>query len=392
MKIPVIVDAVRTPMGKSKNGIYRNIRAEKLSTHVINSIFERNENISKNDVNEVIFGCVNQQKEQGFNIARFASLGAELPVETTAKTINFLCGSSLEAINDAARQIMIGEGNCYVCGGIEHMGHIPMDSEYDENPEYCLTSSRASQVMGYTAEYLFAMTGISRREQDEFALRSHVLASQADWSGEIVPTPAHSPSGAYTNAEEDEPVRKDTNIDQLGNLNPVFNPQGTVTAGNSSAISDGASALLIMEKELALEKGFSKSRLIEIKGFCRTGVSPSVMGLAPISAVTELLSKSVPDISGKNYNLEDIGLIELNEAFSIQALACLDGLDLIDEIDTKINLKGGAIALGHPLGCSGARITTTLFHLMHEEEKDLGISTMCVGMGQGVATLLKKCE
>ena len=189
-----------------------------------------------------------------------------------------------------------------------------------------------------------------------------------------------------------KPVRNNTSIDQLGNLNPVFNPQGTVTAGNSSAISDGAAALLIMEKELALEKGFSKDRLIEIKGFSKTGVSPSVMGLAPISAVTELLSKSVPDISGENYNLEDIELIELNEAFSIQALACLDGLDLIDEIDAKVNLKGGAIALGHPLGCSGARITTTLFHLMHEEEKSLGISTMCVGMGQGLATLLKQCE
>ena len=211
-----------------------------------------------------------------------------------------------------------------------------MDCEYDENPEYCLTSSRASQVMGYTAEYLSVVTGISRREQDEFALRSHVLASQANWSSETVPTPAHSVSGAYINAEVDEPVRNNTSIDQLGNLNPVFNPQGTVTAGNSSAISDGAAALLIMEKELALEKGFSKDRLIEIKGFSKTGVSPSVMGCAPISAVTELLSKSVPDISGENYNLEDIELIELNEAFSIQALACLDGLDLIKKIIHRI--------------------------------------------------------
>lgn len=387
MKKPVIVDAVRTPMGKSKNGIYRDVRAETLGATVVNALLTRNK-IDPTHVQEVIFGCANQQKEQGFNIARFVTLQSHLPAECTAKTINFLCGSSLEAINDAARQIMIGEGVCYIAAGVEHMGHIPMDLNYDENPEYCLNSSRASQIMGYTAEYVALAGDISREDQDAFSERSHKRASQADFSSEIVSTPSHltSASGSYALSNVDEPIRPSTTSKTLSRLPAVFNKDGgTVTAGNSSSIADGAAALLIMEERFALDLGFGKERLVEVKSFARAGVSPSVMGYGPVPAVEKVLLK-------ESMSLDDVDLIELNEAFAAQSLACLDGLDVgrVEQYEDKVNIKGGAIALGHPLGCSGARISTTLYHQIIENDKETGIATMCVGLGQGIATLFTR--
>lgn len=387
MKKPVIVDAVRTPMGKSKNGIYRNVRAETLGVTVVNALLARN-NVDPTHVDEVIFGCANQQKEQGFNIARFVTLQSHLPAECTAKTINFLCGSSLEAINDASRQIMIGEGVCYIAAGVEHMGHIPMDLNYDENSLYCINSSRASQIMGYTAEYVSIAGDISREHQDIFSERSHKRASEADFSSEIVPTPSHltSESGPYALSDTDEPIRPSTTSEKLSRLPAVFNKDGgSVTAGNSSSVADGASALLIMEKDFAISLGFSDERLVEIKSFVRAGVSPSVMGYGPVPSVERLLSK-------ESMSLNDIDLIELNEAFAAQSLACLDGLGVPEQeqYDDKVNVKGGAIALGHPLGCSGARISTTLYHQIIGGDKETGIATMCVGLGQGIATLFKR--
>ena len=387
MKTPVIVDAVRTPMGKSKEGIYRKVRAETLGVTVINAILDRNE-LSPDTVDEVIFGCANQQKEQGFNIARFVTLQSKLPAECTAKTINFLCGSSLEAINDAARQVMIGEGICYIAAGVEHMGHIPMDLNYDENAMYCLHSSRASQIMGYTAEYVSIAGQISRKDQDDFAERSHRRASKADFSTEIVPTPSHlkSKGCSYALSSTDEPIRPSTTSENLSRLPAVFNKDdGTVTAGNSSSIADGAAALLVMEKEFAKSLGFKEDRLVEVKSFVRAGVSPSVMGYGPVPAVERLLSK-------QSMSLNDIDLIELNEAFAAQSLACLDGLGIgeVEQYDNKVNVQGGAIALGHPLGCSGARISTTLYHEIINSDKETGIATMCVGLGQGIATLFKR--
>ena len=387
MKKPVIVDAVRTPMGKSKNGIYRNTRAETLGVTVVNALLARNE-LDPTFVDEVIFGCANQQKEQGFNIARFVTLQSNVPAECTSKTINFLCGSSLEAINDAARQIMIGEGLCYIAAGVEHMGHIPMDLNYDENAMYCLSSSRASQIMGYTAEYVSLAGDISREDQDAFSERSHKRASQADFSSEIVPTPSHltSKSGSYALSDMDEPIRPSTTSEKLSRLPPVFNKDGgTVTAGNSSSIADGAAALLVMERDFALDLGFREERLVEVKSFVRAGVSPSVMGYGPVPAVKRLLSK-------ESMSLLDVDLIELNEAFAAQSLACLDSLDIgsMEEYDDKVNINGGAIALGHPLGCSGARISTTLYHQIINNDKQTGIATMCVGLGQGIATLFKR--
>ena len=387
MKKPVVVDAVRTPMGRSKKGIYRNIRAETLGVTVVNSLLARNK-VNPTHVDEVIFGCANQQKEQGFNIARFVTLQSELPAECTAKTINFLCGSSLEAINDASRQIMIGEGVCYIAAGVEHMGHIPMDLNYDENALYCLNSSRASQIMGYTAEYVSIASDISREDQDAFSERSHRRASESDFSSEIVPTPSHltSETGSYALSTTDEPVRPSTTAEKLSRLPSVFNKDGgTVTAGNSSSIADGAAALLIMEKEFAKSLGFNEERLVEVKSFVRAGVSPSVMGYGPVPAVERLLTK-------ESMSLGDIDLMELNEAFAAQSLACLDGLGISDAelYDDKVNVKGGAIALGHPLGCSGARISTTLYHQIVNSNKETGIATMCVGLGQGIATLFKR--
>jgi acetyl-CoA acyltransferase len=387
MKKPVIVDAVRTPMGKSKKGIYRNTRAETLGVTVVNALLARNK-VDPTFVDEVIFGCANQQKEQGFNIARFVTLQSDVPAECTSKTINFLCGSSLEAINDAARQIMIGEGLCYIAAGVEHMGHIPMDLNYDENAMYCLSSSRASQIMGYTAEYVSLAGDISRQDQDAFSERSHKRASQADFSSEIVPTPSHltSKGGSYALSDVDEPIRPSTTSEKLSRLPPVFNKDGgTVTAGNSSSIADGAAALLIMERDFALNLGFSEERLVEVKSFVRAGVSPSVMGYGPVPAVERLLSR-------ESMSLQDVDLIELNEAFAAQSLACLESLDIgsMKEYDDKVNINGGAIALGHPLGCSGARISTTLYHQIINNDKQTGIATMCVGLGQGIATLFKR--
>jgi len=392
MKIPVIVDAIRTPMGKSKGGIFRNIRSEKLGSHVVQSILDRNPSLDPSEVDEVVFGCANQQKEQGFNIARFISLLTDIPAETSSKTINFLCGSSLEAINDASRQIMIGEGKAFVCGGVEHMGHIPMDCNYDENPEFCLTSARASQVMGYTTEYLSIVNDVSREDQDEFSCRSHMKAANSEWN-EIIPTPAHNYiDGSYFLCDYDEPVRADTSVEKLAELMPVFNPEGTVTAGNSSSISDGVAALLVLEKEYAISLGFPESTMVEVKAFNRSGVSPAIMGYGPVPAITNLLETTLPSIHDIQLSLDDIDVIEINEAFAAQALVCIRDLGLDDKIDDMVNLKGGAIALGHPLGCSGARITTTLYHQMIENDLEFGIATMCVGLGQGAATLFHRAS
>lgn len=379
MKVPVIVDAARTPMGRSKRGIYRHTRAEALAAHVVEGLVERNK-VDPVDIKEVIFGCANQMGEQGFNIARFASLQAGLPVETNGKTLNMLCGSSLEAINIASRQVMAGDGLAFICGGIEHMGHIPMTSQYDENPAYSIYSSRASQMMGVTAEYLAISHDIDREIQDQFSLRSHKLAHEASWSNEILPTLGHSKIGALTWNTVDEPIRPDTSMETLGRLRPVFNPEGTVTAGNSSSISDGCAGVFVLEEEYAKSCGYTE--YVRIEDSTRAGVSPSVMGLGPVPAVEQLTERT-------GVGIDQVGVIELNEAFAAQSIAVLMNLGLLNNYEDKVNLKGGAIALGHPLGCSGARIATTMFHLMREKQSEYGISTMCIGMGQGISSLFK---
>lgn len=386
MKQAVIVDCIRTPMGRSKNGIYRNIRAETLSAELITSLLQRNPQIDPNTIEDIIWGCVQQTLEQGFNIARNAALLAGLPNSIGAVTVNRLCGSSMEAIHQAAKSIMVGIGDTFIIGGVEHMGHIPMTHGVDFHPGLSCQISKASAVMGLTAELLGKTHQISRQQQDEFALRSHQQAYQATINGrfknEIQPINAHNQDGCLTSIELDEVIRKDTTLESLSNLTPVFDPvNGTVTAGSSSALSDGASAMIIMEEQKA--KSLELPIRARIKSIAIQGCDPAIMGYAPVPTTQKILKRA-------KLTLQDIGLIEINEAFAAQALACIKGLDLLDEIDNKINLNGGAIALGHPLGCSGSRISTTLINLMETNDIELGLATMCIGLGQGIATIFER--
>jgi len=386
MQQAVIVDAVRTPMGRSKGGSFRNVRAEELSVALVRALLERNPGIDPNEIEDVIWGCANQTLEQGFNIARAIALMADLPHSVPGQTVNRLCGSSLQAVNSAAQSIAMGYGDVFICGGVEHMGHVAIDHGVDPAPEYSRHAAKAGMSMGMTAEMLAITRQISRERQDEFALRSHQRAQEANTSGvfaeQMVPMDGHDAEGLPTLMDYDEVVRADASIEALSNLPPAFNPQGgTVTAGNSSAISDGASALIIMSAERA--KALGLEPMATVKSFAVAGVDPSVMGIGPVPAARKALQRA-------GMELDDIELIELNEAFAAQSLSVLKELELLEVMDDKVNVHGGAIALGHPLGCSGARITTTLLHAMKERQANVGLATMCIGMGQGIATIFER--
>ncbi|HXG57675.1 MAG TPA: acetyl-CoA C-acyltransferase FadA [Thermoanaerobaculia bacterium] len=386
MKDVVVVDAVRTPMGRSKGGMFRNVRAENLSAAMITALLRRNPKVNPAEVEDVIWGCVQQTLEQGFNIARFAALMTELPHSVTAQTINRLCGSSMSALHSAAMSIMTGNGEIFIVGGVEHMGHLPMTHGVDPNPALSKYAAKAAGMMGVTAEVLARMHGITRKAQDEFALRSHRRAHEARVQGrfrnEIVPMEGHDENGFSRIFDYDEVVREDTSLEALSALEPVFDPKnGTVTAGNSSAISDGASALLVMSLDRA--KALGLEPMAKIRAMATAGVDPSIMGYGPVPAVKKALARAKMKVS-------DIQLWELNEAFAAQALPVLKDLQLRDQIDRKVNLNGGAIALGHPLGCSGARIVTTLLHQMKANGCETGVATMCIGLGQGIATVFER--
>jgi acetyl-CoA acyltransferase len=386
MKEVVIIDAVRTPMGRSKGGMFRNVRAENLSSHMIESLLIRNPKVNPAEVEDVIWGCVQQTLEQGFNIARFASLMTSLPHSVSAQTVNRLCGSSMTALHTAAMSIMTGNGDVFIVGGVEHMGHVPMTHGIDPDPTSSKYSAKAAGMMGLTAELLGKMHGISRKSQDEFALRSHKNAQQATlegrFKGEIVPTLGHDEMGLLKSFDADEVIRGDASIEALSQLKPAFDPKnGTVTAGNSSAISDGASGLLVMSAEKA--KALGLEPMARIRAMASAGCDPSIMGYGPVPAVKKALQRA-------KMNLTDIQLFEVNEAFAAQSLPVLKDLGLLNDMDSKVNLNGGAIALGHPLGCSGARIVGTLLHLMKANKLNTGVATMCIGMGQGVATVFEK--
>jgi acetyl-CoA acyltransferase len=380
----VIVDAVRTPMGRSRGGVYRNVRAEELSAHVIKAILARNAALKPADVEDVIWGCVGQTLEQGFNIARNASLMAGLPHSVSAQTVNRLCGSSMSAIHTAFANIQAGIGDVYICGGVEHMGHVPMTHGFDGAPAMSMNTAKAAAMMGLTAEMLTQTHQITREQQDEFALRSHQKAYAAIQEGktknEVVPTPGHDADGTPILVEHDEVVRPDANLADLAKLKPAFNPKGSVTAGTSSAISDGASCVLVMSADKAKELGLTP--MAKIVSVAAAGCNPSIMGIGPVPASQKALKRAGLDIN-------QIDFFELNEAFAAQSLAVMKDLKIIDRID-KVNLKGGAIALGHPLGCSGARITGALAHVLKENGGEYGLATMCIGMGQGVATVLQR--
>ncbi|BDX02377.1 MAG: acetyl-CoA C-acyltransferase FadA [Marinomonas sp.] len=382
----VIIDAVRSPMGKTKNGVFRNVRAENLSAALVKALFKRNPNVDQKDVEDLIWGCVNQTLEQGFNMARAVSLLAGLPITTAAQTVNRLCGSSMSAIHTAAQAIMTGQGDVFVVGGVEHMGHVNMMHGVDVNPALSKHMAKASMMMGVTAEMLGKMHGVSREAQDAFAVRSHRLAHEATLQGrfnnEIVSIEGHDAEGNKILVEVDEVIRPETSMESLASLAPVFMPKvGTVTAGTSSALSDGASAMLMMSAKKAQELGLTP--IAKVRSMAVAGCDPAIMGYGPVPATKKALKRA-------GLTIDDIEIVELNEAFAAQSIPVLKDLGLLDLVDDKVNLNGGAIALGHPLGCSGTRISATLLNVMREKDATLGLATMCIGMGQGIATVFER--
>lgn len=386
MKEVVVIDCVRTPMGRSKNGVFRNVRAEDLSASLMTALLERNPGVDPAEIEDIIWGCVQQTKEQGFNVARNAQLLTRIPRTTGAVTVNRLCGSSMQALHDAASGIMSGRGDIYMIGGVEHMGHVPMNYNIDFHPGLAKYTAKASGMMGMTAELLGRQNGISREMQDAFGARSHQLAHKAQlegrWANEIVPVEGHDADGVLKLIDFDEVVRPESTAESMAALRPVFDPvNGTVTAGTSSALSDGASAMLLMSADRAKALGLTPRA--KIRSMAVAGCDAAIMGYGPVPATQKALKRA-------GLTMDDIELAEFNEAFAAQALSCIKQLNWLDNIDDKVNLNGGAIALGHPLGCSGSRISGTLLNLMEAKDVNIGLATMCIGLGQGIATVFER--
>ncbi len=384
----VIVDGVRSPMGKSKGGGFINVRAENLSATLVDALFVRNPEVDRSEVEDIVWGCVNQTLEQGFNMARSVGLLAGLPKEVAAQTVSRLCGSSMSALHTAAQGIMTGYGDIFVVGGVEHMQHVSMLHGLDINPSVSRYAAKASMMMGITAEMLGRMHKITREQQDAFALRSHQRAHDAAVNGrfdnEIIPIEGHDETGAFKLIEKDEVIREDASLEALASLRPAFVPKvGTVTAGTSSAIADGASAMLMMSGEKAKSLGLKP--LAKVRSMAVSGCDPAIMGYGPVPATKKVLKRA-------GMTIDDIDHVELNEAFAAQSLPVLKDLGLSDKLDDKVNLNGGAIALGHPLGCSGTRISTTLLNVMQQQDSEIGLATMCIGMGQGIATVFERLK
>jgi acetyl-CoA acyltransferase len=395
MKTAVVVDACRTPIGRAhaEKGAFRDVRSDDLAVAVVRALVERS-GVDPAAIEDVVLGNTQQQREQGFNVARSVGLMAGLPVEAGGATVNRLCGSSLQALAQASHAILADAEDVQIVGGLEHMHHIPMDAGIDLNPKLFTRTSKGALMMGITAEFLAQSQGISREEQDRFALASHqkATAAYADgksgnghksnagaFAGEIVPIWGRDEAGNRVLVERDQCVRADTSMEALGALQPAFMPGlGTVTAGNSSPLNDGAAALLIMSDERA--KALGLKPLAKVRATAVAGVDPAVMGTGPVPATQKALKRA-------GLALKDIDLVELNEAFAAQALACIRMLKM-DE--SKVNVRGGAIAIGHPLGASGARIATTLIHTMHDRDATLGLATMCIGVGQGIAVIFER--
>ncbi|MFL5340769.1 MAG: acetyl-CoA C-acyltransferase FadA [Gemmataceae bacterium] len=384
MKRAVVIDSLRTPIARASadKGNFRDVRADDLSADLMKALLERT-GLPAAEIEDVQWGCVKQQDEQGFDIARIAGLIAGLPVETGGVAVNRLCGSSLQAIHQAAMSVISGCEDVQIAGGVEHMQHIPMETGISISPRLLVKHSPATLNMGLTAENLARRYRIGRQEQDAFALRSHRLAAAATDSGkfrqEIAPVWGRDEDGRKRLIYEDQGIRRDTTLEALAALKPAFIPEGgSVTAGNSSQISVGAAAVLIMSEERAKELGLKPKAFV--KAMAVAGVDPSVMGIGPVPATHKALDRA-------ELKLADIDLIELNEAFAAQALSVMKALKMDPE---RVNVNGGAVALGHPLGASGARLATTLLHEMERRGVKYGLATMCIGAGQGIATIFEK--
>jgi len=384
MKNAVIIDCVRTPVGRAHKdrGFFRDVRSDDLAVACIEALLDRT-GIDPAEVEDLVLGNTNQTMEQGLNVARMIGLMAGLPIASGGATVNRLCGSSLQALHQAVHAIAAGAEDVQITGGLEHMQHLPMDHGLDLNPKLFHRTSKGALMMGVTAEFLAQTQGISREDQDAFALRSHQLAAAAQANGEfkheIVPVYGRDEEGKRFLVDYDQCVRPDTSLEALAALDPAFMPKlGTVTAGNSSPLNDGAAAMLVMSEEKA--KALGLQPLVRVKSTAVAGVEPCVMGTGPVPAIAKALARA-------GLALADIDLIELNEAFASQSLACLRMAKLDEE---KVNVRGGAIAIGHPLGASGARIATTLIHAMIDRDATLGLATMCIGVGQGIATIFER--
>lgn len=384
MENAVVVDCVRTPIGRSHQdrGYFRDVRSDDLAVSCVKGLIERT-GIDPAHVEDVLMGNTQQTEEQGLNVARTIGLMAGLPAEAGGATVNRLCGSSLQALNQATHAIVAGYEDVHIVGGLEHMLHVPMDHGVDLNPKLFHRTSKGALMMGVTAEFLAQSQGISREEQDAFALQSHqraAAATQEDaFEKEIVPVYGRDEEGHRFLVKQDQCIRPDTSLEALAGLAPAFMPKlGTVTAGNSSPLNDGAAAMLVMSESRAKELGLQP--VARVRATAVAGVEPSVMGTGPVPATKKALQRA-------GLKLADIELVELNEAFAAQVIACLRMLKLDQE---KVNVRGGAIAIGHPLGASGARIATTLLHAMVDRDATLGLATMCIGVGQGIATIFER--
>ncbi|HUR33360.1 MAG TPA: acetyl-CoA C-acyltransferase [Vicinamibacterales bacterium] len=390
MNQAVIVSAVRTAVGKAPNGTLRGTRPDELAAAVIAEAIRRAPGLDAAEIDDVILGCAMPEGEQGMNVARIASLRAGVPVSASAVTVNRFCSSGLQAIAYAAERVMVGGSSIVLAGGTESMSMIPMGGfKVAPNPSLMNSYPDVYLSTGLVAENHVKDYGISREEQDAFALRSHQRALAAieagRFAGEIVPVTARTVGTgtgriAETTFAVDEGPRRDTSAAALAKLRPAFHVSGSVTAGNSSQMSDGAAAVVVMDAALAKARGLAP--LGRFVAFATAGVEPEKFGIGPVPAVRKALAMA-------GLSLEQMDLVELNEAFAAQALACLKDLPIDPD---RVNVNGGAIALGHPLGCTGAKLTTTILHELRRRKGRYGLVTMCVGGGMGAAGIFERVE
>lgn len=384
MKEAVIVSAVRTPIGRAKKGSLINKRIDDMGAEVVKEALQRVPQLDPKEVEDVIFGCAFPEGEQGMNVARHISLLAGIPNTAAAATINRFCASGAESIAMAAKSIWTDCGDVFIAGGIESMSHVPMGGFNPSYNEKFLSEGFPQSYipMGMTAENLAEKYKISRQDQDTFALASHQKAVAAQKGGkfknEIVPVEVPTGNGKSQIIDKDDCPRSDTNLEVLAKLKPAFKEGGSVTAGNSSPVNDGAAACVVMSAERAKSLGIPP--LVKIRAMAVAGVAPEIMGIGPVPAVQKVLKRT-------GLKLEDIDVIELNEAFAAQSLAVIRELGINEE---KLNPHGGAIALGHPLGCTGSRIMATLINDLQDLDGTLGLETMCVGGGQGFAMVVER--
>ena len=386
---PVIVACCRTAIGRSHadRGLFRNVRADELLAAVVADVVAR-AGVDPDTIEDVIVGATQQRGELGGNVARTAALMAGLPLAVAGTTVNRLCGSSLQALAQACHAIAAGAENVQVVAGVEHMQHLPMESAVDIHPRALARSSRGMLSMGLTAEHLAATYGIDRRRQEAYALESHARAARADDAGlfddEIVRVFGHDEQGATVEAAADQSIRRDTTLAGMAALEPVFLPRiGTITAATTAPLSDGAAAVLVMSQAEARRQGLVPQARVVATAV--VGVPPAAMGTGLIAATRKLLCRG----AAAGIALGDVDLVEINEAFAAQVIHCIDDLGLDP---ARVNVRGGALAVGHPLGATGARITTTLIHALAAGGGRLGLATMCIGLGQGIAILVERME